>query len=387
MAAKKNERFLNEASHSLIYIFVLRTERLIMKVLFCYYLPSGGTLTLNRQREKALELVNIKSHFLYLHHGSGIKNTRQSKVWITNDDGEIQKLLQTERYDAIVVNSDADLLKRLRNLHYKNPLIYEVQGLGTISQANQYLRLKAKANINNYCDAILYPKTKHLQQLMKSIFPHKKQFSIHNCIDTETFTYKQQAKHANIIIGWVGRIEPNKNWSECLSIAKRLMLEIPNIELWMFIDDSLTKPAEKIKFQTKLHQLQLQKTVKIFDNAPHDEMPNYYSLIADSGGFLLSTSIMEGFGYAVLEALSCKCPVLTTKSDGVESFVFHNVTGKYYRHGNIDEAVREAKALIFNPELRKKISEQGANYVKAHFNLRQYAQHFRNMLFHVKKPS
>lgn len=356
-----------------------------MKVLFCYYIPSGGSETLNRQREKALQLVNIESHFLYLHPGSGIKNASQSNVLVTNDDAEIQKLIQTEQFDVIVVNSDANLLKRLRDFDYKNPIIYEVQGLGTISQANRYLRLQAKTNINNYCDAILYPKTKHLQQLMKSIFPHKKQFSFHNCIDTDTFTYRKHRKHESIIIGWVGRIEPNKNWLECLTITKRLLSEIPNIELWMFIDDSLTKPAEKIKFQTKLTQLQLQEKVKIFDNAPHAEMPNYYSLIADSGGFLLSTSIMEGFGYAVLEALSCKCPVLTTKSDGVESFVFHNSTGKYYRQGNVNEAVREAKELIFNQSLRKTMSERGANYVKTHFNLRQYAQHFRNMLLHVIK--
>lgn len=355
-----------------------------MKVLFSYYLPSGGTETLNRQREKALQLVNIHSHFLYLHTGSGIKNATRSKIFITNNDEEIKTIIQNESYDAIVVNSDSHMLKRMRAFEYTNPIIFEVQGLGNKNDANKFLRFTAKENIDKYCNAIIYPKTKHLQQLMKSIYPYKKQYSFHNCIDTDVFTYQQQNHHGSTIIGWVGRIEPNKNWHESLLITKRLLAELPNVELWMFIDDALTTPTERNKFQTKLQQLQLQEKVKIFDNVPHIEMPKYYSLIADSDGFLLSTSIMEGFGYAVLEAMSCKCPVLTTKSDGVESFVFHNVTGKYYHHGNINQAVSEAKQLIHNQNLRKKLTEQGVNYVKKHFNLHQYAQHFRNMLMNVK---
>jgi hypothetical protein len=43
--------------------------------------------------------------------------------------------------------------------------------------------------------------------------------------------------------------------------------------------------------------------------------------------------------------MCCKCPVLTTKSGGVESFVFHNVTGKLYEKGDINNVVKEANNL------------------------------------------
>ncbi|MFA8439880.1 glycosyltransferase family 4 protein [Pueribacillus sp. YX66] len=353
-----------------------------MKTLFCYYLPSGGMETLNRQREKSLKIVNINTHFLYLQSGSGMKNLLDSKVFISNDNGEIKTLIKNERYDAIIVNSDANLLKRIRSFGFNGPLIFELQGLGTKSEANTFLKYVARANIENYSDALLYPKTPHLQQLTKEIFPNKKKFSFHNCIDTNVFSYKhkQQVEQYNYIIGWVGRIEKNKNWQDCLMIVNHLLQEFPNLELWMFIDDTLTTPSQKKAFEQKLRQLSMEKMVKMHHNIPHAEMPNYYSTIADSGGFVLSTSLTEGFGYAVLEAMSCKCPVLTSNSDGVQSFVFHNVTGKLYTHSNYSQAVNEARDLILNTTLRNKLTEHSAAFVKENFSLKQYANHFQAML-------
>lgn len=355
-----------------------------MKLLFCYYLPSGGTETLNRQREKSLKLVNIESHFLYLLTGTGINNLLNSKVFVTNENIKIKKIIESENYDAIIVNSDAHLLRRIRTFGYKGPLIFESQGLGTKRDANKFLKYIAKENIDIFSDALLYPKTPHLQQLMKEIFPHKKQFSFHNCIDTDVFSYKSTSKPSHYIVGWVGRIEQNKNWNACLLIVKQLLLDFPDLQLWMFIDDTLTTPSEKRKFEYKLQQLYLKNNVKTYNNVPHAEMPNYYSTIANSGGFLLSTSVTEGFGYAALEALSCKCPVLTSNSDGVQSIVFHNVTGKIYSQGRLNQAVQEAKELILNKTLREKLTAQGAAFVKENFSLINYAKHFEAMLKEIR---
>ena len=305
-------------------------------------------------------------------------------MFITNDNKEIKLLIEREDYAAIIVNSDAHLLKRIRTFGYKGPLIFESQGLGTKREATKFLKFTAKENINRYSDALLYPKTAHLQQLMNEIFQNKKQYSIHNCIDTDVFSFKNKVKLPHeIIIGWVGRIEQNKNWKACLLITKRLFMHYPHLQLWLFIDDTLTTQNEKRKFEYTLQQLRLENVVHIHSNIPHHEMPNYYSKIAKSGGFLLSTSLTEGFGYAVLEALCCQCPVLTSDSDGIKSFVFHNVTGKIYSQGNINEAFHEAIELISNTTLRKKLINQGTSYVKKYFSLQNYAKEFQAMLKEV----
>lgn len=353
-----------------------------MKILFCYYIPSGGVDTLNRQRWKALTQIGIETHFLYLHKGSGLQNKIAAPVHVTNSDIEISSLITREKYDAIIVCSDHELLERIRSYGYKGPVIYEIQGLGKNKNfAKKYLSFTAKDYIDHYSDALLYPKTKHLAEVVEQIFPNKKRFSFHNCIDLDTFRYRKVAPPPSFpIIGWVGRLEKNKNWRDFLTISAQLLPSYPQLKLWMFIDDSLSKPTEKRRFENAVAKLGLGHSIHIHNNIPHHIMPDYYSKIGDSGGFLLSTSLIEGFGYAVLEAMCCRCPVLTSNSDGVTSFVIHNETGKLFQYGRTGLAVQEALELMGNPQLREHIRSQGINYVTSRFALSQYASNFNSML-------
>ncbi len=110
-------------------------------------------------------------------------------------------------------------------------------------------------------------------------------------------------------------------------------------------------------------------------------MPHYYSVIGESGGFfLLSSSVLEGFGYAVAEALSCRCPVLSTDSDGVRAFINHNSTGKFYPLGNIGQAVQEGLELMKNGPLRESIRMRGRSHIESLFSSDTYAAHFIGML-------
>ncbi|MNN85230.1 UDP-D-galactose:(glucosyl)lipopolysaccharide-1,6-D-galactosyltransferase [compost metagenome] len=109
-------------------------------------------------------------------------------------------------------------------------------------------------------------------------------------------------------------------------------------------------------------------------------MQAYFSAIGDSGGFLCSTSKVEGAPYAILEAMSCRCPVLTTNSDGVSSSIYHNITGKYYNLGDIEHAVSEAIELMENTVLRDHIRAGAQFHVQNNFNMEQYGRNFVAML-------
>jgi glycosyltransferase involved in cell wall biosynthesis len=78
--------------------------------------------------------------------------------------------------------------------------------------------------------------------------------------------------------------------------------------------------------------------------------------------------------------MSCKCPVLTTDSDGVKSSIIHNQTGKYYTLGNVDEAVKEAKELIMNSQLREYIRKKALQHVKINFSPELYCTNFIAMI-------
>ncbi|MGG5253247.1 glycosyltransferase family 4 protein [Neobacillus sp. SM06] len=358
-----------------------------MNILFVYYYPSGGVETLARQRSLALKPYGIKFHFLYYAKGPGLQNIKREKTFITHSDEEIRQILTEGNYAAIIVCSDHLFTKKARDFGYKGVILYEVQGLGSYQQADNWLQ-SAQTTIRSNADALLYPKTPHLIQLIDKYYPDMKKFSFPNCIATKIFKYKPNTKHPQPIIGWVGRIEKNKNWEAFLEIGARLLSLNPKLELWMFEDDSFSAASERTHFAKKVEELQLTDKLKIYKNLPHKQMPYYYSQIGHSGGFLCSTSRVEGFGYAVLEAMSCRCPVLCSNSDGILNIVTHNFSGKIFPQDDLDTAVMEARELLSNSAERTRLSQTALNQIQLHFTPSQYAAHFLDMLkdLHVNNP-
>ncbi|MNU00089.1 hypothetical protein D3C72_2431300 [compost metagenome] len=78
--------------------------------------------------------------------------------------------------------------------------------------------------------------------------------------------------------------------------------------------------------------------------------------------------------------MSCRCPVLTSNSDGVSTSIYHNLTGKYYHLGDIPHAVAEAKQLMGNKELREAIRAGAQQHVVNNFNPDLYCRQFIAML-------
>jgi len=352
-----------------------------VNILFTFMIPSGGVETLNRQRFYALTTMGINCHFLYTEPGSGLQNKINTSIFVTNYDTKIKHIIKKGNYTAIVVSSDLFLLPRLREMGYDGPIIYEVQGLGYNKEyAEVFIKTHAIPILNNYCDAILYPKTSHLINAFKKYFPFKQQFCFHNCFNTKDFKYRMLPKKDQPIIGWVGRLEENKNWRDFLLIGAKLIQENPSIQLWIFEDNTLSDKQERVVFEKMVTKLKLGNNLTIYTNQPHNKMSEYLSIIGDSGGFLCSTSKVEGFGYAVLEAMVCRCPVLSTDSDGVRSFITHNLTGKFFIFGDINQAVKEGRELMLNFQLRETIRQKAVEHIEKNFSPEIYAANFLNMI-------
>lgn len=351
-----------------------------MNILFVYYVPSGGVETLNRQRSTALKTRNIISHFLYYEKRRDLINNHYAPTFITNNDSEIKKIVEAGNYSAIVIVSDFQALPRFKSLGYQGKLIIEIQGYGPKHVARKAF-LDALPHVTAYADGLLNPRTPHIEQLLQEIYPTIPKFSFNNCFDSTKFSYQQTTKSNNPILAWIGRIEDNKNWSEFLYIGSQLINEFnPKLQLHMFEDPTISSLEERRKFEMLIEQLNLQNHLTIHPNVPNDQMAKHFSCIGDSGGFLCSTSKVEGAPYSLLEAMSCKCPVLTTDSDGVKSSIIHNQTGKYYTLGNTTEAVNQAKELMTDHTLRERIRVNALEHVKANFNPELYSQNFINML-------
>ncbi|MEV5116540.1 glycosyltransferase family 4 protein [Peribacillus frigoritolerans] len=359
-----------------------------MNILFVYFIPSGGVETLNRHRSAALKKKNIHCHFLYYSKERELVNNHDGPTFITNNGNEIKIILKEGNYSAIIITFDYSGLPRFRKLGYKGKIILEIQGLGSQIIARSELK-KAIPLVTAFGDGILSSKTPHIMQILDDFSLSFPKFIFNNCFDMSKFSYKLTPnkltpKKNYLILAWIGRIEDNKNWKEFLEIGYNFINGYnSNIKLYMFEDNSLSNPIERQRFQRLIKTLNLEKSLTIYSNIPNDKMAYYYSIIGNSGGFLCSTSKVEGFGYAIVEAMSCRCPVLTTDSDGVKNSIIHNQSGKFYSIGNTMEAVKEAKELMENVQLRDHIISTALDHVKVHFSPDKYSQQFIKMLERV----
>ncbi|MBW0933412.1 MULTISPECIES: glycosyltransferase family 4 protein [Priestia] len=351
-----------------------------MNILFVFYVPSGGVETLNRQRCKALKKYNINADCLYYENRKKTINDHGTQTFVTNEDTEIKKILNDGNYSLVVIVSDFQALPRFKSLGYRGKMIIEIQGYGPKSTARAALT-NAVPLVTKYASGFLNPKTPHIMQLLDELYPSFPVFSFNNCFDTNEFSYRSVPESHTPHIAWIGRIEDNKNWREFLKIGSELVHNYNSgIQLHMFEDPTISEPKERAEFKNLIKELNLEANLLLHANVPNNEMANYFSMIGESGGFLCSTSKVEGAPYSLLEAMSCKCPVLTTDSDGVKSSIIHNQTGKYYTLGNVDEAVKEAKELIMDSQLREYIRKNALQHVKINFSPELYCANFIAMI-------
>jgi glycosyltransferase involved in cell wall biosynthesis len=337
--------------------------------------------TLNRTRVKALRSVGIESYLLYFQRGSGSANhSTDIPVFYTTQPDEIQYILQYYSFDAIVLTSFYAQLELFRKSGFTKPIIFENQGFGPFEQAHQAM-VNAQPFLDAHANALLYPRTPHIEASLSALYPHKFHFSFSNPFDSDLFGYRSNPKIPTPILAWIGRLCDNKNWRDFLRLGAEVAKSVPNVVLWMFSDPDIVEPGEPEHLHAMTIELGLHHRITHYHNIPHEQMADYLSRIGDSGGMLCMTSKTEGAtAYAALEALSCRCPVVTTDSDGVREAIIDEVTGLYYPHGDISAGVSQINRLLTDSGLRKKLIRNGEKHIRKEFSLGKYANHFAVML-------
>jgi glycosyltransferase involved in cell wall biosynthesis len=83
---------------------------------------------------------------------------------------------------------------------------------------------------------------------------------------------------------------------------------------------------------------------------------------------ILSTN-WEGLPLVPLEAAACKKPVIASDVIGVQETVVNGETGYLFKKGDAHDLAEKIKNLLENPELRRKMGENGYRFVIQNFSL------------------
>lgn len=130
-----------------------------------------------------------------------------------------------------------------------------------------------------------------------------------------------------------GRLVSNKNFIDLIKVFPLLKEKYPTIEL-----DILGEGPEKENLQKLIDELGLESSVKLVGF-----VDNPYQYYAASNVFV-QTSLWEGFGYVLAEAMSCGTPVVAYDSKGAMREILAN--GKYGALTPVGDLPALADAII-----------------------------------------
>ena len=149
----------------------------------------------------------------------------------------------------------------------------------------------------------------------------------------------------------VGRLDRLKGFFELLGLFKQVKSNHPEWSLVIVGDGneaaSLKQSAEYLGIAQSVY----------FTGAVMDPYPYYRA-----GEIFISLSELEGFPMALIEAMSCGCPVVVNAySEAVQEIIDHGQNGFIVDRSNKENLYQVVNRLVVDDKLRKQIGHNGAS--------------------------
>jgi glycosyltransferase involved in cell wall biosynthesis len=164
---------------------------------------------------------------------------------------------------------------------------------------------------------------------------------------------------ASPILGNVGSFEERKGQVVLLEAVSKLVNgNLPNLQLILVGEG----PDEEM-LKSKVQEMGLAKNVSFF---PFTREPMYIFERIDI--LVLSSLYKEGLPNVLLEAMSMRTPVVSSKMAGVPEIVKNGETGYMVEPGKSDQLANAIRTLWSDQDTYKKMSENGRKLMESKFN-------------------
>lgn len=190
-------------------------------------------------------------------------------------------------------------------------------------------------------------------------------------VDLERFYPKNLERKTDILC--IGRLIERKGIDILVNAIARLRSSMPEINLVV-----VGTGPEKPRLLEIIKQNGLEGNITFYESVPNDELIDYYS---SSKVFVLPTVTdwkgeTEGLGVVLLEALSCKTPVVGTDTGGIPDIIKDNETGLLVKEKDVDGLAEAIKKLLNDEQLREKLANRGYEYARSMFNPEKISSEF-----------
>lgn len=209
------------------------------------------------------------------------------------------------------------------------------------------------------------------QQLIADGIPARKTATVHDGIDlTHVDAAPAGDIHAELwlphgapIVGTVGALVPHKAHRHFVAAAARVVRKIPDARFII-----VGEGDEREALEAQIRHLKLEKHV-ILTGWRDDVL----SLHKAFDLFVLS-SVTEGLGTALLDAMACRRPVVATRTGGVDEAVDDGRTGLLVDPHDEAGLARAIVAMLEDEALRVRMGEAGRARVEERFSVERLIQ-------------
>ena len=301
-----------------------------------------------------------------LAYGSGIlHNLRESpSLWIQVPffvaamGNSLLRLARKERLDLIHAHwlIPQGLLATFSKSWHRVPVLTTVHGSDAFRLKNGLLdRIKRK--VLHKCEAWTansHATAEALGPDTATIKPH----IIPMGVDVERFRKGERGRlrsglnKDDLVILFVGRVVRGKGVEFLLDALSLLPSSLrPKIRLWV-----VGEGQDADRLQQRTHGASGTLKVRFWGALRNELLPDFY---AAADLLVVPASDTEGQGVVLAEAFAARLCLLATRAGGIEEVVEDGVTGMLVQPGDSQALARAIAKLLTDPELRRKLADNG----------------------------
>jgi glycosyltransferase involved in cell wall biosynthesis len=207
---------------------------------------------------------------------------------------------------------------------------------------------------------------------------------LHNAIDTETWSpsrghpgYQEGWGSVSYfpIIGYVGRITPEKDLHTWLRVAALVAQQFPHAR-FVLVGDGKDEVLLK-ELQHQVGALGIAKQV-VFHGYQESPLNSYRTF-----DIFLLTSTTEGLSNSLLEAMAMGLPTVVTRVGGNEELVADGHTGYVLSAGDVHGLAQAIITLAQNEQLRRAMGQAGRERIEHAFSFIHRLQRIESLYEHL----
>lgn len=220
------------------------------------------------------------------------------------------------------------------------------------------------------CSQTVHKQFQSLGKLPRGSFPIPNGCNVEEIAQRANQTRQQRLYSGTIIIGMVARLNAIKDHETLIRSFALVQKQFPNTTLWI-IGDGENKP----QLQNLARELEVDKQVVFWGS--RSDVPE---LLGQMDIYAFSTTVNEGFGIALIEAMAAKLPIIATDVAACREVLANGKAGLLVPQKNPEALANTLNGLLESHEKIKNWGEKGFVYALPHYTSQVCAEQWYRLL-------